>query len=85
MLADRSMSDRLLAALDGSPQPIFGPLDEVPMRPDIRDGLAANGLRQVLIVPLRTSGQVVGLLGLGWRGEPPAAAIEVVRPTRPPS
>ena len=55
------------------------------MRPDIRDGLAANGLSQVLIAPLRTSGQVVGLLGLGWRGEPRPLPLDRGRSGTPPS
>jgi PAS domain S-box-containing protein len=73
---DRTIGAQLLAALEATSAPLFVPLTEARMRPKIAASLAAQGLTHILVAPLRASGLLVGLLGLGWRSAPATPPAE---------
>ena len=76
ILNDTSMSPELLASMERATGPMYAPVASAAMRPDVARQLSEAGITHVLIAPLRTAGRVVGLMGLGWRGEPAVAPPE---------
>ncbi len=70
LVADRSVNAHLERAMNATARPLYGPIDTVPIRPDIARTIKANGLTCVLVAPLRFAGRLGGLIGLGWRIAP---------------
>jgi PAS domain S-box-containing protein len=69
IVAEGRIGDRLGEIL-GSPETAFlAPLEDVPIGDELRVALGAEGLLHLAVAAMRIGGRLVGLLGLGWRGE----------------
>ncbi|HVA87047.1 MAG TPA: GAF domain-containing protein, partial [Candidatus Saccharimonadales bacterium] len=62
--------EQLTELLEAAPEPVFVSREEAPLRDEIKAGIAADGIDQLLLAGLRSGGRLTGIFALGWAGTP---------------
>ena len=65
------LGGELATALEASDAYISADVAQAPLREDVRAALVDEGIRHVIVVALRLSGRLTGIVALGWRQESP--------------
>ncbi len=69
IVAEGRIGERLGQILGRPDTAFLGPLEDMPIGDELRAALDAEGLRHLAVAAMRVGDRLVGLLGLGWRGE----------------
>ncbi|MGZ8438726.1 MAG: PAS domain S-box protein, partial [Candidatus Limnocylindrales bacterium] len=69
IVAQGSIGERLEQLLGRPDAAFMSPLENMPIGDELRVALRAEGLSHFGVAAMRAGGRLVGLLGLGWRGE----------------